>query len=620
MGELRWPVTSAVVVGAAVLGFIGLGQVKARSGQGALPLADRFFDTFLLFKMSNPYSPPYPVALEVARWLAPATIIYAALRAAGAIFAQQWSEVRARLFYRGHVIVCGLGNSGLRLGSSFREKGLQVVVIEKGLSATTAPVGVDECQARGMTVLGGDATDPYVLSRAGVRRAWYLVAVCGDDGTNAEVALAARRSLSELATRKGGLMAGGRCLRCFVQVGDDRLSRLMEESAWPTRCGRVPPRIFQCDAFGLEGSSRRARRCPRRSRAASPPCRCRVRSCRPPTGGGGVQALVAAAGGAERCHLTLVAPDAPDVASVLHERLPGLRAACELQPCSADPSDPESPVARRPVGARQGRCLAFICSDNDDAAAVRAAIVVRRALVPAIGVIVCVSGHSAVPSLLGASSALLPNVSAFGLLDRACRADVLLNGVPEELAQSVHADYVRRRKEELARWIHTDSVRRRQGEGRQEEPDRPEGLRGGDDPALAPWEELPERPTGVEPDQAADIGRKLAMIGCHLEPTSSWDAEPRGLSAEEVDLLSRAEHDRWCEERRRNGWQYGERRDVAKKQNPDLVAWEDLTERSRDLGSGHGARHPTVPGPPGLRRCSLAAACAYPRRGRRGHP
>ena len=44
-----------------------------------------------------------------------------------------------------------------------------------------------------------------------------------------------------------------------------------------------------------------------------------------------------------------------------------------------------------------------------------------------------------------------------------------------------------------------------------------------------------------------------------------------------------AEHDRWIEDRLRQGWRFGLRRDVAAKLSPYLVAWEELAEGVRDL-------------------------------------
>jgi hypothetical protein len=43
------------------------------------------------------------------------------------------------------------------------------------------------------------------------------------------------------------------------------------------------------------------------------------------------------------------------------------------------------------------------------------------------------------------------------------------------------------------------------------------------------------------------------------------------------------EHLRWVEDRLRQGWRLGPRRDVAGKRSPYLVPWDELSEEVRDL-------------------------------------
>jgi len=48
-------------------------------------------------------------------------------------------------------------------------------------------------------------------------------------------------------------------------------------------------------------------------------------------------------------------------------------------------------------------------------------------------------------------------------------------------------------------------------------------------------------------------------------------------------MLARMEHLRWVEDRLRQGWYLGPRRDVAGKRSPYLVPWDELSEEVRDL-------------------------------------
>ena len=158
-----------------------------------------------------------PVTLEIARLLAPLTVAYAGFQAIAAIFVQQWTEFRVQVLFREHVVVCGLGWTGLRFAITFHDQGMQVVAIEKSPSATA----VEECRRRGIPMLAGDATDRLTLSKAGTARARYLVAACGDDGANGDVALLVQTEAAERT----------RPIDCFVHISDDRLCALLEEAA-----------------------------------------------------------------------------------------------------------------------------------------------------------------------------------------------------------------------------------------------------------------------------------------------------------------------------------------------------------------------------------------------------
>jgi hypothetical protein len=103
------------------------------------------------------------------------------------------------------------------------------------------------------------------------------------------------------------------------------------------------------------------------------------------------------------------------------------------------------------------------------------------------------------------------------------------------------------------------------------------------DPAVVPWEQLPETLRESNRDQAADIGRKLDVVGYELRPAGDWGTPSMKFTEAEVESLAMLEHDRWQEDRLRGGWRFGPERDPDKKTTPYLVAWDELTEEVRDL-------------------------------------
>jgi len=134
---------------------------------------------------------------------------------------------------------------------------------------------------------------------------------------------------------------------------------------------------------------------------------------------------------------------------------------------------------------------------------------------------------------------------------------LIFGGTYEILARAIHEDYVRSEREKG----HTPET----------------------NPAMVPWEELPE--TLKESNRSATeyIRVKLKAIGCDIAITTDWDAQPFKLSSEEVELLAEMEHDRWVRERLARGWIYGPTKSIQKKTHPYLVPWAKLSEEAKDL-------------------------------------
>jgi predicted protein tyrosine phosphatase len=122
--------------------------------------------------------------------------------------------------------------------------------------------------------------------------------------------------------------------------------------------------------------------------------------------------------------------------------------------------------------------------------------------------------------------------------------------------------------ERMARAIHARYLKHQQGR------------KPASDPAMQPWEALPESLKRSNRDQAADIERKLLAIGCAIGPASGGPAVT--LSTEQLERLAILEHERWVADRRAAGWTPGPVRDVARMLTPDLAPWEALAEPIRE--------------------------------------
>ena len=141
------------------------------------------------------------------------------------------------------------------------------------------------------------------------------------------------------------------------------------------------------------------------------------------------------------------------------------------------------------------------------------------------------------------------NVSPFGVLTAALTPQILLRGLNERLARACHDTYVR---EQLA-------------EGAQAGP-----------PSLVPWEDLGEPLRDSNRRFADAIGVKVTSVGATIVPAAlaaASNGDLPGFTPEEVERLGRAEHGRWMEDLRRDGWRPTTgAKDPERKLHPLLVA------------------------------------------------
>ena len=201
--------------GALVFGTVGYKQYDPQT-----PFVDALYYGAQLFAMHAPHlDRALPWTLELGRWLAAATTVFAAFQVVQHMWQDEWDAQHIRRM-KGHTIICGLGKKGFAVASSLAEQSKRVVVIEKSPSTDL----IEACRERRIHVLTGDATNPDVLCAARIEHAVSLLALCPDDSTNCEIAAQACR-LRDRARHDAML------LQCHIQVGDaetrETLQRLL---------------------------------------------------------------------------------------------------------------------------------------------------------------------------------------------------------------------------------------------------------------------------------------------------------------------------------------------------------------------------------------------------------
>jgi len=163
-----------------------------------------------------------------------------------------------------------------------------------------------------------------------------------------------------------------------------------------------------------------------------------------------------------------------------------------------------------------------------------------------------IEGNKWEPVSLPFHSQLSLHVDAGAFIKLVLR-EVILNSYIEQLAQAIHADYLK-------------------------------GIKAAGDTthsSAADWADLPEDLREANRAQARSIAKKLRMIDHAYDAGDTPFPSVEAFDEATVLRLAREEHIRWMQERIAAGWTYGPVRDNAKKIHPLLVDWDELPDKEK---------------------------------------
>lgn len=134
----------------------------------------------------------------------------------------------------------------------------------------------------------------------------------------------------------------------------------------------------------------------------------------------------------------------------------------------------------------------------------------------------------------------------------------------------------------------------------------------GDRPSLQPWTSLPR---DFAEDNRALVDHfwiKARDLDICIMPKAHHANSPPVLTAQEIEALAIAEHDRWSAVRLALGWRYASVRNDAERLHHNLVAWDALNEADRNKDRDAVRQFPGVLSQHGytlqrLRRVTLSA-------------
>lgn len=97
------------------------------------------------------------------------------------------------------------------------------------------------------------------------------------------------------------------------------------------------------------------------------------------------------------------------------------------------------------------------------------------------------------------------------------------------------------------------------------------------------WYELTDSLKYSNIREARTYFEKLAKIRCVALANDNGREEMQEFTYEQIEMLARDEHNSWYDERKQNGWVYGDEKDSVKKISPYMIPYDKLTEKIKEL-------------------------------------
>ncbi|MFD2024297.1 RyR domain-containing protein [Promicromonospora aerolata] len=457
--------------------------------------------------------------LQAARFLAPATAVYALFEAARALFTGEIRRFRDRRA-RGHAIVVGQTDAADTVTAALEAAGHRVL-------RTADASGLDGVGLAGATVL-------------------YA---CGDDTVEA-TANVLTVAEAEHAVRRAGRGPD----RLYAHVSDPDLGIALQ--ARHLSCAEPGVDFFTLDVIAAQALAvREVRRMADAPGGPAPETRVAVLGS-----GEFAKALVVGlarewelAGDGARLTVELVADDAEPVADALRARWSPVAHKITLRAAPAlgggDPGIPD---------------VVYVCHASDGTS-LRVALTATRLWHGGPGsLVLLLDGMAGLTGAFGTeASRVLDDLD--GRLRTVTMRDLLADVEREEAR--AHADMYER----IARSVHHVYLRNQ----------LERGVGWGDLPAMVRWEELPESLRASNRGWVVGLPERLARMGATIAPRDG--AAEVVFEGAELEKLAEAEHALWESVRIEQGWRGGQVRDDAAKVHPMVgVPWSELTEANRE--------------------------------------
>ncbi len=545
------------VVGTLVFGLWGFVIYESRNDPSKSP------DYFTLFYYSCQLLIGHGVHLEKEiPWQLHAgrifglIFLFTAGLTAFALFAhQEMMSIRLKLKWRrNHVVICGLGDMGFRLAKSARHNGKFVVAIEKKEENTS----IEQASNNGILVIEGDATEMSVLRQGRVCRAKYIMACCAEDETN--VAIASRIcELMRLSKRKSTLI-------CRILLKNDDVLDVLKDHAYWMKVKEIPNN-YQINFSDLDYHNVVARQCFNQfpmdymSIDKNSKGKVHVVILGFERMGQHIALQTARLGHFAnttdwnaKIRMTIMDDDIEAKYKTFYSHYKKIDRICDITLRNSTNLDD--------IAVNQDELTTFIiCFEKDSIAdddrnmekSISFYLTHNNAKIQILSYQCTNTGYAGLFQAKMRKDDKYPKLGAFGMIEDVYTWDVLIHENHDRMAKLIHENY-----------LHTAEI------------SDPEAVK-----VHPNWDNLAEVFRESNRQVADHLPIKLRAIGYHYEKKKKSKKSLELINDDDVLLLAKMEHKRFCAERWLDGWELADITDRLRKLNSTLKCWEDLEEKDR---------------------------------------
>lgn len=543
---IGWVVIFTLAGVALALGTYGY-MCYSVNGRKTMDFWDAFFYSMRLFSMQFERMDHTPPPLQIARFLAPLTLMVSVIK--GYIHV---ARTHGMAYFHSklnrHIVICGLGRKGLCIALESKKNKIPVVIIEKDPENKL----LRECEEHGVFCWIGDASEAYVLEYAKVESAKEVIILISCDETNVRIAMKVRELTAKLPSRP----------ECFVHLENalmrENLQRAFESGTPNSTCKITIFDVYDDEARRLlsklpidgQGISRTSDKVVqvviigfgRMGRAIA------MRA-----------AKMGQFANEKKIRISVIDRYADRHKGQLLFHYPAMDNGqiCELSFHHAEAQSPQTLQLIEGFASQSNTILhIFVCVDQD-ALGVGIGLRLQQLIGNRQNCNLCVRVKKC--ESLGSFLDIKPvhglKIIPFGMVEDSCSEGAYHREMADAIAKATHEGFIGNRSKDSDR-------------------------NASNDPAMRHWDDLQEDLRESSRQQYDHLPIKLRAIGCEI--VKAEDPRPAVVDfSADVQWLAELEHTRWCAERWLGNWTYGKPSDKTRRINENLVPWADLTEKSK---------------------------------------